>query len=107
MKTLMSGYQWVFMTAVMMSATTAIAGTNIGAPSSGFFAKVGAWLQALVDFIEGPWGIFVSIAGLALAVTVWMFSTRGGEQLGTIAKVIIAVLLIINIPALVVALRAF
>ena len=81
--------------------------TDIGAPSTGFFSQIGGWLLDLVDFVEGPWGLFVSIVGLSIAVGLWMFSTRGNEQLGGIAKVVVGVLLIVNIPALVIALQGF
>jgi type IV secretory pathway VirB2 component (pilin) len=87
-------------------ASPAFAGTDIGAPSSGFFAKMGKWLQEIVDFLEGPFGLFVCVAGLAMALLVWAVGTKSGEGLGMLGRVTIAVLLIINIPALVVSLQA-
>lgn len=80
-------------------------GTDLGAPSSGFFAKFGKFMQQIVDFLEGPWGTFVAIVGLAAAATIWALGSRNDEGMGKTAKVIIAVLLILNIPALVIALK--
>ncbi len=91
--------------ALLVMCPTAFA-TDIGAPASGFFAQIGTMLQDFVDFLEGPFGIFVPIVGLAAAVGVWMLGTRGGESLGWIGRVVIGALLILNIPALVIALQA-
>ncbi len=84
-----------------------LAGTNIGSPKTGFFSQIGGWLQAFVDFLEGPWGLFITIAGLAFALTIWVIGTRSGEGLGMFGRVVIASILLINIPALVIALQAF
>lgn len=106
MKKLMLGFKTVVVNLLVLCSAKVYA-TDIGAPSTGFFSQVGGWLQAFVDFIEGPWGLFVSIIALAIAIGVWMFSTRGNEQLGWIGRVVIGVLLIVNIPGLIIALSAF
>lgn len=94
----------LMMVAVLASQAHA---TDIGAPSGGFFANIGAWMQDLVSFLEGPWGLFVPIVGLSIAIAVWMFSTRGNEQLGWVGRVVIGSLLIVNIPTTVIAIQAF
>ncbi|WP_169697908.1 MULTISPECIES: TrbC/VirB2 family protein [Methylophaga] len=86
--------------------TTVAFATDIGAPSSGFFANIGQWMQDLVDFFEGPFGLFISIVALAIAAALWAFAPRGDEGLGKVSRVIIAVLVLVNIPGLIVALQA-
>lgn len=96
-----------FVLVSLMMFTSVAFATDIGAPTAGFFAQIGGFLQDFVDFLEGPIGIFVPIVGLCLAVGVWMFSSRGGEQMGWIGRVVIGALMIVNIPSLVIAIRAF
>ncbi|MDR4483122.1 MAG: hypothetical protein R3B95_07840 [Nitrospirales bacterium] len=62
---------------------------DIGAPSSGLFAKVGkAVLQEFVDFFEGPVGLAVAILGMVFAVGLldplhpWGCGTRVGRARG-------------------------
>lgn len=92
--------------AAWMFSQSALA-TDIGAPAGGFFSQIGAFLQGFVDFLEGPWGIFVPIVGLSIAVAVWMFSTKGNESLGWVGRVVVGSLMIINIPSLVIAIQGF
>ncbi len=91
--------------ALMVTAPSAFA-TDIGAPDDGLFAFIGTFLQQFVDFLEGPFGLAVPIVGLALAVGVWMLGNRSGEGVGWIGRVVIGALVIINIPAMVIALQA-
>ncbi len=86
---------------------TPVMATSIGAPSSGFFSQIGAWMQSFVDFLEGPFGLAVTVIGLGVALTVWIMGTRSGEGMGMFVKVIIAGMLLINIPSLIIALKAF
>lgn len=93
---------------VMMAFLSAQAqATDIGSPATGFFSQIGAWMQDFVNFLEGPWGLFVPIVGLSIAVAVWMFSTRGNDQLGWVGRVVVGALMIVNIPSLVIAIQAF
>lgn len=79
--------------------------TDIGAPETGVFAFIGSFLQQFVDFLEGPFGLVVPIIGLSLAVAVWMLGSRGGESSGWIGRVVIGSLIIVNIPAMIIALQ--
>jgi len=80
--------------------------TDIGkVPGSGFFNGITAWMQEVVLFFEGPLGLFISIAALSMAAIVWALGSRGDEGLGRIGRVVIAVLVLVNIPALIIALR--
>jgi type IV secretory pathway VirB2 component (pilin) len=92
---------------MLFVSTQSFAGTSIGAPSSGFFSQIGGWLQTFVDFLEGPWGLFICVAGLIAALTVWVIGTRSGEGLGMFGRVILAGIMIINVPSLIIALKAF
>jgi type IV secretory pathway VirB2 component (pilin) len=96
----------VFCFLVLVVASPAMAGTDIGAPSSGLFAKVGAVLQEFVDFFEGPVGLAVAILGMVFAVGYWTLSTRGDAELGWVGRVVIGAILIINIPGFVIAMKA-
>lgn len=91
---------------VIAFAGPAFAGTNIGAPGSGMFAKVGKVLQEFVDFFEGPVGLAVAILGMVAAVAYWTLSTRGDGEIGWVGRVVIGAILIINIPGFIVAMRA-
>jgi len=82
--------------------------TNIGSPGkSGFFKGIVAWMQEMVDFFEGPLGLFVSIAALSMAAMIWALGSRGDEGLGRVGRVVIAVLLLVNIPGLISSLKTF
>ena len=96
----------VFCLLILVVASPAMAGTDIGAPSSGLFAKVGAVLQEFVDFFEGPVGLAVAILGIVFAVGYWTLSTRGDAELGWVGRVVIGAILIINIPGFVIAMKA-
>ncbi len=84
----------------------AFAGTDIGAPGSGLFSKIGKVLQEFVDFFEGPVGLAVAILGMVAAVAYWTLSTRGDGEIGWVGRVVIGAVLIINIPGFIVAMRA-
>ncbi len=80
--------------------------TDIGAPTKGFFASIGAWMQEMVNFFEGPLGLFVSIAALSMAAMIWALGSRGDEGLGRVGRVTIAILVLVNVPTLIIAMQA-
>ena len=84
----------------------ALAGTDIGAPTTGFFAQIGAVMQQFVNFLEGPFGLFVPIVGLSVAIGVWVLGTRSEGGMGWMGRVVMGSMLILNIPALIIALQA-
>lgn len=96
-------FSLVFFTVLTNQASA----TDLAANEDGFFASIGVFMQDFVNFLEGPWGLFVPIAGLSIAVAVWMFSTRGGEQMGWIGRVVFGSLLLVNVPSFVVAMQAY
>lgn len=81
--------------------------TDIGAPDDGVFAKLGALMQDLVDFFEGPLGLAVSIIGMSLALIVWVLGARSEDGLGRVGKAFIAIILLINVPGFIVAMQAY
>lgn len=91
----------------MMGVGPVLAGTDIGAPGSGLFEKVGKVLQEFVDFFEGPVGLAVAIIGMVFAVGYWTLSSRGDQEIGWIGRVVIGAILIINIPGFVIAMQSF
>ena len=97
---------FVLMCCLLFAASPVMAGTDIGAPGSGLFAKVGKVLQEFVDFFEGPVGLAVAILGMVFAVGYWNLSTRGDAELGWVGRVVIGAILIINIPGFVIAMKA-
>jgi len=111
MKTLLLKYtkksQYFFTLIFITLFTNQAMATDLATNEEGFFASIGIFMQDFVNFLEGPWGIFVPIAGLSIAVAVWMFSTRGGEQLGWIGRVIFGSLLLVNVPSFVIAMQAY
>lgn len=88
-----------------LSVSSAAFATDIGTVENGFFANIIAMMQQAVDFVEGPFGLTVAVIGIAAAILIWFFGSRQGEGLGAVGKAVIATLLIINIPALIVALQ--
>lgn len=102
-------FVWCVLVLVLcvVAVSPALAGTDIGAPGSGLFAKVGAVLQEFVDFFEGPVGLAVAIIGMVFAVGYWTLSSRGDQEIGWIGRVVIGAILIINIPGFVIAMQAF
>jgi hypothetical protein len=92
---------------LLLASGVSHAATTIGAPSSGIFAKPGTLLQDAVDFVEGPWALFASIASLGAALFVWALGARSEEGLGKLGKVFIAGILFLNIAGLITALQAY
>jgi|GEM_PF-1615442 len=92
----------------LLFSTPALAGTNIGAPQAGLFAKIGGFLQQFVDFVEGPWSTVASILSLIVAVVIYMFADKAGTQaMLYVGRVVIAIIVILNISGVVIWLRSF
>ncbi len=90
----------------LLGIRPALAGTDLGGADVGFLEKAVSAMQVIVNFFEGPFGLFVAVVSLVLAIGFWMFSTRGDAELGWIGRVVIGVILIVNIPGFIVAIRA-
>ncbi len=76
--------------------TQAMAGYDIGAPTSGPFAKLGSWLQDYVDFMDGPFAVAAVVLSLILALALWNFSPREGIM-AVAMKAVITGIVILNI----------
>ncbi|MBL0319167.1 MAG: hypothetical protein IPP74_07750 [Alphaproteobacteria bacterium] len=80
----------------MLGATNALAGYDIGAPSSGPFAKLGAWLQQYIDFMDGPFAVAAVVVSIILAIVIWNFSPREGIM-SHVLKAVISGIVLLNI----------
>lgn len=87
-------------------ATTAHADFDIGGPDAGPFAKIVAFVQDVINLIDGPVALafsFISLAGLAIT---WAVAPKMVAAMGTALRVVIAVIVILNIGAWIVALQS-
>ena len=99
---------WLIVVGLMMGLGpgAALAGTELGGADVGFLEKAVVIMQNIVNFFEGPFGIFVAVVALALAIGVWVASSRGDGELGWIGRAVIGAMLLINITAIISNLRS-
>ncbi len=90
--------------AQMIIAGNAFAGTDIGAPTSGLFAKMGAFFQEVVDLMEGPFAIAMIVLSMVFAVAVFVWAPRSGA-LAVALRVVVGAFVIFSIPAWISAFR--
>lgn len=88
--------------AAVLAASAAQAGVDIGSPTTGGFAKFGAWMQAFVDFIDGPYGLAAVVISIVVAFSIWMFVPREGIM-APIVRIAVSAIAIFNVAALVAA----
>lgn len=74
----------------------AFAGVDIGSSGNAGFATIEAWLQAFVDFMDGPGGLAVVVVSIIVAVGAWMFSPKDGAM-GPILRVVVGAIVVINV----------
>jgi type IV secretory pathway VirB2 component (pilin) len=96
-----------FLTALLLALTarSALAGVSIGAPASGPFAKIGAWIQDFVNFIDGPFGLAVVVISVIIAFITWVWVPREGI-LGPLLRIVVAAIAILNVAVWVASFRA-
>ena len=85
---------------LVSGVTAAHAGLSISAPTSGPFQKFGEWLQAFVNFIDGPFGLAVVAISIVIAFAVWVFAPKEGI-VGPVLRIVVAGIAILNVAALV------
>ena len=91
---------------VLLCPLGAVAGTELGGTDVGFLEKAVIVMQNVVNFFEGPFGIFVAVVAFAMAIGVWVMSSRGDGELGWLGRVAIGAMLLINITAIISNLKA-
>lgn len=92
--------------ASLLIASQAHADFDIGGPDSGPFAKITAFVQDVINLIDGPVALafsFISLAGLAIT---WAVAPKMVAAMGTALRVIIAVIIILNVGAWIIALQS-
>lgn len=92
--------------ASLLLASQAHADFDIGGPDAGPFAKITAFVQDVINLIDGPVALafsFISLAGLAIT---WAVAPKMVAAMGTALRVVIAVIVILNIGAWIVALQS-
>lgn len=90
--------------AFSMVSAPVMAGYDIGAPATGMFGKIGSFMQQVIDFIDGPTALFVTVISIAFAAFLWMVAPKGGAA-GWAVRVAIAAIIVLNISTWVVALK--
>ncbi|NRA71966.1 MAG: TrbC/VirB2 family protein [Gammaproteobacteria bacterium] len=86
--------------------TSAYAEYSIGGPKTGPLAKVTAFVQDIINFIDGPVATafsFFCIAGVAI---LWAIAPKMVMAMGTLMRVIIAIIIILNIGVWITAFRS-
>lgn len=87
-----------------MAMPLASAGESIGTSGSTTFAKLTAWFQDFVNFMDGPFGLAVVIISLILAVCTWMFVPKEGIA-GPVLRVVVGAIVILNVTTFIASFR--
>lgn len=90
-------------TAIVL-AGNASAGYDIGAPTTGPFAKLGAFMQEVIDFIDGPTVLFIAVVSIALVALLLAVAPKSGP-VAIAVRVVIGLIVGLNIATWVVALK--
>ncbi|WP_330927116.1 hypothetical protein [Candidatus Sororendozoicomonas aggregata] len=81
---------------------------DIGAPTDGPLAKVGAFFQELVDFLGGAGVMFVVFMSAAAAVGLWVLVPKqAGQAIAWIVRVCIGALVLFGMGTLITWLKTF
>ncbi|WKB50505.1 hypothetical protein [Eleftheria terrae] len=91
--------------AVLALATDAMAGESIGSAGTGPFGMITEWLQMLVDFMDGPFGLAAVIISLLIAYCTWMFAPKEGI-VGPTLRIAVGGIVVLNVGAWIASLRS-
>ena len=89
---------------VLLLVPRAFAGYDIGAPTTGAFGKIGAFMQEVVDFIDGPTALFFTVVSIVVGAILYALSPKSGAM-GTIVRIVIAAIVALNVATWVVAFK--
>lgn len=90
--------------AVFAFAGNASAQYDIGAPTTGTFGKLGSFMQAVVDFIDGPTVAFIAVVSI-FAVAVLIAVAPKSGPVAFAVRVAIGLIVALNISTWVLAFR--
>jgi len=82
-------------------AVWAQAAVDIGSAGTGPLAGVVAFLQEIVDFMSGPFALFVLAGGLVSAICLWMWAPRENGAMSGMFRALFAGVLILNIGGII------
>lgn len=82
--------------ALMAVSQTVLAAPTLGSGGGAAFAPLRTWLQNFVDFMAGPFGLAVVILSVILGFAAWAMLPKEGI-VGTIMRVVVAGVVIINV----------
>ncbi|WP_166426177.1 TrbC/VirB2 family protein [Paraglaciecola sp. 20A4] len=95
-----------FLLTSIMFSSSAYADYDIGGPSSGPWAALTEFAQDVINLIDGPVALtfsFISLVGMAIT---WAIAPKMMNAMGTFARVMIAVVVILNIGVWITALQS-
>lgn len=90
----------LFIACSLLTYSPAFSAFDIGAPTTGPFAKLGSWFQQYVDFIDGPFGKAVVIIALVIATAIWMFAPKEGMT-SMALRIVVGGFVIFNVSAII------
>lgn len=71
---------------------------DIGSPSTGGFAAVGAFMQEFVDFLGGPGVMFVTFISIGLGVILWTIAPKAQGVMSWIIRAVAGSIVLLNLP---------
>lgn len=90
---------------VLVAASRASAGYDIGTTDSTAFDKIVSFLQAIVDLIDGPVATAITVISIIVAILLWAVAPKSGGM-STVVRVCIAAIVGLNVATWIVALKA-
>lgn len=81
---------------------------SLDPPSSGPFARIGAFFQELVDFLGGTGTMFVVFCSLAVGIGLWVsIPKQGGAALGFVFRACIGAICLFGLGTLITWIKSF
>lgn len=70
---------------------------DIGTAGTGPLAGLATFFQEIVDFMAGPWAIFVLAGGLILAIGLWVFQPKESGAMQWLFRALFGGVMLMNI----------
>lgn len=70
---------------------------DIGTAGTGPLAGIANFLQEIVDFMSGPWALFVLAGGVIFAIVLWIWAPRENGAMAGMFRAIFGGVIILNV----------
>jgi len=79
-----------------LASAPAWAGYNVGTGGGTTWAQFRTWIQAYIDFMDGPFGTAAVVLSIVIGFAVWIFAPKEGIM-GVLVRAAIAGMVILNV----------